>query len=93
MIKLMIDDLRSELSQLTSLKGRDRFFGYDRRRLMKVEEEEKEVPQLTDLEIEEILANLFLIQYKQYSILLALLLVFLSNLEDLLVPFYAIIQV
>jgi len=52
MLKLMIDDFRSELAQFNSMKD-DGLFSFDRRRRIRTtEEEEKEVPQLNDLELE-----------------------------------------
>lgn len=53
MLKLMIDDFRSELAQFNSMKD-DGLFSFDRRRRIRTtEEEEKQVPQLNDLELEE----------------------------------------
>lgn len=50
MLKLMVDDKRSELAQLETINERSIF---DRkRRISTTEEEEKEVSQLTDLELE-----------------------------------------
>ena len=50
MLKLMVDDKRSELAQLETINERSIF---DRKRkISTTEEEEKEVSQLTDLELE-----------------------------------------
>jgi len=50
MLKLMVDDKRSELAQLETINERGIFDR--RRRISTTEEEEKEVSQLTDLELE-----------------------------------------
>ena len=53
---LLINDAKSELKQLSSLKERSLF---DRKRkIAKTDEEEKEVDQLTDLELEELVTAL-----------------------------------
>ena len=49
-LKLMVDDKRSELAQLESINEHGIFD--QRRRISTTEEEEKEVSQLTDLELE-----------------------------------------
>lgn len=50
-LKLMIDDVRSELAQLDGINEKD-IFGSRRRRIATSEEEEKEITQLTDIELE-----------------------------------------
>ncbi len=50
-LKLMIDDIRSELAQLDGINEKD-IFGSRRRRIATSEEEEKEIIQLTDIELE-----------------------------------------
>lgn len=58
LLKLRIDDTRSELAQLQNLDD-DRSFSFDsRRRLRKTEEEEKEVRQLNDLQLEALIKEL-----------------------------------
>lgn len=58
MLKLLIDDTRSALAQLESINDKG-IFGYDRRRrITKTEEEEKEVEQLSDLELEKMIKSL-----------------------------------
>ena len=56
-LKLVIDDIRSELAQLDTINERDSF-GFRRRRIATVEEEEKEVAQLTDLQLEVLIKQL-----------------------------------
>jgi len=51
-LKLMIDDIRSELAQLDTINERDTF-GFRRRRIATIEEEEKEVAQLSDIQLED----------------------------------------
>ncbi|KKK98274.1 hypothetical protein LCGC14_2644370, partial [marine sediment metagenome] len=50
-LKLLIDDIRSELAQLDGINERD-IFGSRRRRIATTEEEEKEIAQLTDMQLE-----------------------------------------
>jgi hypothetical protein len=50
-LKLMIDDIRSELAQIDGINEKD-IFSSRRRRLATSEEEEKEIAQLTDIELE-----------------------------------------
>lgn len=56
-LKLVIDDIRSELAQLDTINERDSF-GFRRRRIATTEEEEKEVAQLTDLQLEFLIKKL-----------------------------------
>jgi len=56
-LKLVIDDIRSELAQLDTINERDSF-GFRRRRIATTEEEEKEVAQLTDLQLEVLIKQL-----------------------------------
>lgn len=56
-LKLLIDDIRSELAQLGTINERD-FFGSRRRRIATTEEEEKEIAQLTDLQLETLILQL-----------------------------------
>ncbi|MFX1257922.1 MAG: hypothetical protein ACFFAN_08690 [Promethearchaeota archaeon] len=51
-LKLLIDDIRSELSQLLGITTVGYYDSPRRRRIITTEEEEKEVAQLTDLELE-----------------------------------------
>ena len=58
LLKLRIDDIRSELAQLQNLDD-VRSFSFDsRRRLRKTEEEEKEVRQLNDIQLEALIKGL-----------------------------------
>ncbi|MFW9990031.1 MAG: hypothetical protein ACFFC3_15395 [Candidatus Odinarchaeota archaeon] len=50
-LKLMIDGLRSELAQLDVINERN-IFAFRRRRIATSEEEEKEVAQLSDIQLE-----------------------------------------
>lgn len=50
-LKLMIDDIRSELAQIDGINEKD-IFSSRRRRIATSEEEEKEIAQLTDIELE-----------------------------------------
>ena len=56
-LKLLIDDIRSELAQLDGINERD-IFGSRRRRITTTEEEEKEVSQLTDIQLEKLISQL-----------------------------------
>lgn len=56
LLKLRIDKLSSELAQLNGLPERD--WLERRRNIAKVEEEEKEVMQLSDLELESLIKNI-----------------------------------
>jgi len=56
-LKLVIDDIRSELAQLDSVNERD-IFGSRRRKITTAEEEEKEVAQLTDIQLENLIKQL-----------------------------------
>lgn len=51
LLKLRIDDIRSELAQLDNINERD-IFSSRRRKITTTEEEEKEVAQLNDIQIE-----------------------------------------
>lgn len=57
-LKLFIDDLRSELAQIQVLTRGNRLFSFDRRKITTTDEEEKEVAQKSDLQIEEIIKQL-----------------------------------
>jgi len=56
-LKLLIDDIRSELAQLDGINERD-IFGSRRRRIATTEEEEKEIAQLTDMQLETLILQL-----------------------------------
>ena len=56
-LKLLIDDIRSELAQLDAINERD-IFGSRRRRIATTEEEEKEIAQLTDMQLETLILQL-----------------------------------
>ena len=56
-LKLLIDDIRSELAQLSVINERD-IFGSRRRRIATTEEEEKEIAQLSDLQLETLILQL-----------------------------------
>ncbi len=56
-LKLLVDDVRSELAQLESVNERD-IFSSRRRKITTTEEEEKEVAQLTDLQLENLIKQL-----------------------------------
>lgn len=56
-LKLLIDDLKSKLAQLEVINDKD-FFGVRRRRIATTEEEEKEVAQLTDLQLDELIKQI-----------------------------------
>ncbi|KKM05361.1 hypothetical protein LCGC14_1754910 [marine sediment metagenome] len=56
-LKLLVDDIRSELAQLASVKERD-IFSSRRRRIATTEEKEKEIAQLTDMQLEALILQL-----------------------------------
>ena len=56
-LKLLIDDIRSELAQLDGINERD-IFGSRRRKISTTEEEEKEVAQLTDIQLDNLISQL-----------------------------------
>ncbi len=56
-LKLLIDDLKSKLAQLEVINDKD-YFGVRRRRIATTEEEEKEVAQLTDLQLDELIKQI-----------------------------------
>jgi len=56
-LKLLVDDIRSELVQLDGINERD-IFGSRRRRISTTEEEEKEVTQLTDIQLDNLISQL-----------------------------------
>ena len=56
-LKLLIDDIRSELAQLDAINERD-IFGSRRRRIATMEEEEREIAQLTDMQLETLILQL-----------------------------------
>ncbi len=56
-LKLLIDDMRSELAQLEGIDERG-YLESRRRKIKTQEEEEKEIPQLTDLELEKLIKDI-----------------------------------